>query len=94
MQLYPLTPPLLLLVRYRVVLGKKLNKTDRTKRDASGRCRYRRCTDAGMPHEEEDAADDDGAIVSNAKYTVPKVARSSVTRPVAYDWLLPDKHGV
>ena len=47
-----------------------------------------------MPHEEEDADDDDGAIVSNAKYTVPKVARSSVTRPVAYDWLLPDKHGV
>ncbi len=47
-----------------------------------------------MPHEEEDADDDDGEIVSNAKYAVPKVARSSATRPVAYDWLLPDKHGV
>ena len=74
------------------MLGRNLTKTDRTKRDASGRCRYRRCTNAGQRiTEADDEAEED--IVSNAKYVVPKVVQNRATRPVAYDWLVPDKHG-
>ena len=64
------------------MLGKKLCKTD--VRDK----RYDACTDAGSP-----IVDERDEISPSAKYTVPKVARSTATRPVAYDWLLPDKHG-
>ena len=78
------------------MLGKNICKTDRTTKDELGRNRFARCTNGGEPLAADDPTNDttaDEPIVPSAKYVVPKVAISSATRPVAYDWLLPDKHG-
>ena len=67
---------------YRLMSGKHLGKTD-IKFE-----RYRACTNRG-----KELVNEEEGIIETAMYCVPCVARSNATRPVAADWLLPDKHG-
>ena len=68
--------------KYRLMRGKKIGKTDIKFK------RYHACTDRGT----ELVTEDDG-IADTAMYCVPCKARSDATRPVVWDWRLPDKHG-